>query len=150
MQTGQTIAVLSAGAIVGVRFGAASVCFYLLLGFAGLPVFSEGASGLQVMAGPSGGYLVGFVVATMAMGGWRSAGLMRSFITAVLGMLLGHAIILICGWFWMALLIGPYDAYANGIEPFYLGSLVKSVLAALLVVLIYHFVGNQQKAVFAE
>ncbi len=136
MQTGQTIAVLCAGALVGAKLGAASVMLYLLLGFLGLPVFSEGASGLQVLAGPSGGYLVGFVVAAAAMGGWRRAGLLRSPVTATLGMLLGHAIILVCGWLWMTVLIGALAAYTSGVAPFYLGALVKSILAALLVLLI--------------
>ncbi|MFT4863244.1 MAG: biotin transport system substrate-specific component [Pseudohongiellaceae bacterium] len=149
MQTGQTIAVLCAGALVGVKLGAASVMLYLLFGFLGLPVFSEGASGLQVLAGPSGGYLVGFVAAAAAMGGWRRAGLMRSPIMAMLGMLLGHAIILVCGWLWMTMLIGALAAYTNGIAPFYLGALVKSALAALLVLLIRRAAQSRRKKVSA-
>ena len=133
MQTGQTIAVLCGGALVGIRLGVASVGLYLLLGFLGLPVFSEGASGIKVLSGPSGGYLIGFVIAAAATGGWRKAGLMNSPATAVLGMLFGHAIILACGWLWMASLIGAHGAYVNGVAPFYLGSLVKSALAVVLV-----------------
>jgi len=145
MQTGQTIAVLCAGALLGPLLGAASVGLYLLLGFAGLPVFSEGASGVQVLAGPSGGYLIGFVIAAAAMGLWRNADLMRTPVTTVPGMLLGHCIILVCGWAWMSVLMGTQAAYQNGIAPFYLGSLVKSVLAALLVMAIQQLMPSVRK-----
>lgn len=136
MQTGQTIAVLCAGALLGPRLGIASVGLYLLLGAMGLPIFSEGGAGLRVFAGASGGYLVGFALAAYVMGCWRNSGLMRSPGTCVAGMLLGHSIILMCGWLWMSVLMGSHAAYENGVEPFYLGSSVKSVLAGLLVVLI--------------
>jgi len=131
MQTGQTIAVLCAGALLGPRLGAASVGLYILLGVIGVPVFSEGASGLQVLLGASGGYLLGFIVAAAAMGGWRNAGLMRGPFSTVVGMLFGHAIILVCGWLGMTVLMGSHAAYENGVAPFYLGSGVKSVLATV-------------------
>ncbi|KKO12764.1 hypothetical protein LCGC14_0007810 [marine sediment metagenome] len=150
MQTGQTIAVLCAGALLGPLLGAASVGLYLVLGIAGLPVFSEGASGAQVLSGPSGGYLIGFVIAAGAMGLWRNAGLMRTPVTAVPGMLLGHVVILVCGWSWMSVLMGPQAAYENGIAPFYLGSLVKSVLAALLVLAIQRLVPGGRKELSQE
>ena len=140
MQTGQTIAVLCAGALLGPRLGIASVGLYLLLGALGLPIFSEGGSGVQVFVAPSGGYLAGFAIAAFAMGCWARGGLMRAPLTSLAGMLLGHAIILVCGWLWMSVLMGSHAAYANGIAPFYLGSSVKSALAALLVVCIQHLV----------
>src|SRR5438105_3015773 len=58
--TGQTLAVLLAGAALGWRRGAASQIVYILEGLAGLPVFAGGTSGLAVLIGPTGGYLVGF------------------------------------------------------------------------------------------
>jgi hypothetical protein len=61
--TGQTFAVLLSGAALGWRAGAASQTLYLVMGFAGLPVFTEGASGADKLLGATGGYLVGFVVA---------------------------------------------------------------------------------------
>ncbi|QZY28202.1 biotin transporter BioY [Nocardioides coralli] len=59
----QTFAVLLAGAVLGARRGFLAVLLYVVVGAAGLPVFSGGASGLAVLAGPSGGYLVGFPLA---------------------------------------------------------------------------------------
>jgi biotin transport system substrate-specific component len=145
MQTGQTVAVLCAGALLGPLLGAVSVALYVLLGTLGLPVFSEGASGLQALSGASGGYLMGFIVAACVMGGWRSAGWMRAPIAAVAGMLLGHGIILVCGWLWMSVLVGASAAYENGVAPFYYGALVKSVLAAILVLFIQRAVRSENR-----
>ncbi|MDN5790535.1 MAG: biotin transporter BioY [Micrococcales bacterium] len=64
----QTFAVMLAGLCLGPVRGTLAVLLYLVLGFAGLPVFSGGRSGLQVMATPSAGYLVGFVFAAFAVG----------------------------------------------------------------------------------
>ncbi len=146
MQTGQTIAVLCAGALLGPRSGALSVLLYVLLGAAGLPIFSEGASGLRVLEGASGGYLLGFIVAAATMGAWRDGGLFRNELAAFIGMLIGHAIILVSGWLWMTVLMGSSAAYENGVAPFYLGSIVKSLLSAVLILLLARMGSREQKA----
>lgn len=64
----QTLAVMLAGLSLGAVRGSLAVLLYLVLGFAGLPVFSGGRSGLQVMAGPSAGYLVAFLLAAFVVG----------------------------------------------------------------------------------
>lgn len=64
----QTFAVLLAGAALGSRRGALAVLLYLAVGLAGLPVFSGGAGGLGVLAGPSIGYLAGFAPAAFLCG----------------------------------------------------------------------------------
>lgn len=130
MQTGQTIAVLCAGALLGVRSGVGVVLLYIGLGVAGLPVFSEGASGPQVLVGASGGYLAGFLLGAGFLGWWGRQRSGRGFVGSAVGMLMGHALILGCGWLWMSHLYGAAQAYANGVAPFYLGSVVKSLLAA--------------------
>tara|TARA_R110001592_G_scaffold257669_1_gene521289 strand:+ start:40 stop:579 length:540 start_codon:yes stop_codon:yes gene_type:complete len=137
MQTGQTIAVLCAGALLGPLLGAACVALYILLGVMGLPVFSEGASGFAVLQGASGGYLIGFIFAAALLGAWGNAGLLRNPLSTFVGLLLGHAIILVSGWLWMTVLMGSHAAYDNGVAPFYLGSTVKSVLATALLLIIH-------------
>ncbi len=136
LQTGQTIAVLCAGALLGPVFGAASVGLYVISGTLGLPIFSEGASGLAVLAGPSGGYLIGFIAAAAAIGVAKQRGFCGHFLACVGCMLVGHVIILLSGWAWMSTLIGLSEAYANGIAPFYLGSFIKSWLAAALILFV--------------
>ena len=64
----QTLAVMLAGLCLGAVRGGLAALLYLVLGLAGLPVFSGGKSGLQVLAGPSAGYLVSFVVAAFVVG----------------------------------------------------------------------------------
>lgn len=64
----QTLAIMLTGLSLGAVRGSLAVLLYLTLGFVGLPVFSGGRSGLQVMATPSAGYLVAFVVAAFVVG----------------------------------------------------------------------------------
>ena len=64
----QTLGVALAGLCLGAWRGAAAVGLYLLVGLAGLPVFSGGRAGLAVLVGPTGGYLVAFLFSTFAVG----------------------------------------------------------------------------------
>ncbi|GAA0977091.1 Biotin transporter BioY [Nocardioides aquaticus] len=64
----QTFGVLLAGAVLGPLRGFLAVLLYLALGLAGLPVFSGGAAGFGVLAGPTAGYLVGFPLAAALTG----------------------------------------------------------------------------------
>ncbi|WP_445154427.1 biotin transporter BioY [Arthrobacter sp. Hor0625] len=64
----QTLAVMLTGLALGPGRAFAAVGLYLLLGFAGLPIFSGGRSGLGVLAGPSAGYIFGFLLAATALG----------------------------------------------------------------------------------
>lgn len=64
----QTLFTLLSGAVLGPYFGAMSMIVYVLLGLIGLPIFSRGQSGLGVLFGPSGGYLIGFIVAAIVIG----------------------------------------------------------------------------------
>ena len=133
-QTAQTLAVLLVGAVLGRVRGTLAIALYLGAGAIGLPVFADGASGLETFVGPSGGYLLGFVVAAALVGQaadrrqlgrpwWRTLGIM----------LLAHAAILLLGGAALSARIGLARAWAGGIAPFVLGAVVKSVLAALIV-----------------
>jgi len=74
----QTLAVMLTGLALGPGRAFAAVGLYLLLGFAGLPIFSGGRSGLGVLAGPSAGYIVGFLLAATAVGALTAAVLRRT------------------------------------------------------------------------
>jgi len=131
----QTLAVLLIGAAFGMRLGLATVMLYLAQGALGLPVFQgtpEKGLGLAYMAGPTGGYLVGFVVA-VALVGWASdRGWGRNPLRIGAAMLAGELALLTLGAVWLAVLFGPAQAFAYGIGPFILGDMQKLVLAALL------------------
>ncbi len=66
--TGQVLAVLMAGVMLGGRFGALSQLIYLTLGIAGIPWFNGFTGGISVIAGPTGGYIMGFIPAAFVMG----------------------------------------------------------------------------------
>lgn len=139
-QTAQTFALLLIAAILGPWRGCAAVAAYLVLGAAGLPVFADGASGFAVLAGPTGGFLLGFLPAAL-LAGWAARHATVRFagwpgrLAAILAAFLGaHAVVLLCGWSRLALTLGGSDAFAAGVAPFVGGALAKSAAAALLVV----------------
>ncbi len=137
--TGQTFAVLLVAAALG-RLGIASVLAYLAEGALGLPVFAGGATGLAYMGGPTGGYLVGFVLAAVIVGAAAEREWDRRLPTALLVMFLGEIAIYACGVAWLArfpLSVSPWQA---GLFPFIPGDLFKMVLAALALPTAWRFV----------
>ncbi|PCH61862.1 MAG: biotin transporter BioY [SAR86 cluster bacterium] len=143
-QTAQTIAVLCAGAILGPVLGGGSVALYLIAGALGLPVFSDGGSGITHLSGASAGYLFGFVIAAGVMGVCRNKGLLNKKLLGFLCLLIGHMIILCCGWAWMSTQVGMTDAYQQGVAPFYYGSVGKSLLALLTVIAVSRVLSRQK------
>ncbi len=128
--TGQSLAVLLVGALLGQRLGTISVLLYILLGVAGLPVFSNGAHGLGVLTGPSGGYLLGFVGGAWLCGYLGERSRSRPFGKGVLMMTFGTAAILLFGGLYLAWLYGWPTAWKAGVVPFMPGAIVKIVLGA--------------------
>ena len=139
----QTLVVLIIGMAYGWRLGAATVALYLAQGAVGLPVFAgtpEKGIGLAYMIGPTGGYLVGFLLAAMAVGYLAERGWDRNIFTTAGAMLIGNALIYIPGLFWLGSLIGWDKAIQFGIQPFLLADLFKLVLAALFMPMIWNTV----------
>ena len=130
--TGQTFAVLLAGIALGSRRGSASMLMYLVLGAIGLPVFAGSASGLAILAGPTGGYLVGFIGAAWVVGRMAEHGLDRDFRSIWLVFLAGEAVIYLFGLPWLSLFVGVQKVLVAGFLPFLPGDLVKLVAATLV------------------
>jgi len=130
--TAQTLAVLLTGALLGSRRGALSLLAYLAEGLAGLPVFSAGRAGLDHLRGPTGGYLVGFVVAAYLAGYLAERGWDRRPLTTALAMLAGNVALYLPGLAWLAKFVGPAQAPALGLYPFIVGDLLKIALATAL------------------
>jgi biotin transport system substrate-specific component len=74
--TFQTLAVMLTGLVLGPGRGFAAVGLYVLLGLAGLPIFSQGRSGLGILAGPSAGYIIAFPIAAGIVG-WLATVVIR-------------------------------------------------------------------------
>ncbi|MGI9464749.1 MAG: biotin transporter BioY [Aestuariivirgaceae bacterium] len=133
--TMQTFVVLGLGAAYGWRLGAATLLLYLAQGAAGLPVFSgtpEKGIGLAYLMGPTGGYLIGFVLAAAVIGYLAERGLDRNAFKMFAAMLIATAVIYIPGLAWLATLIGGEKAIQFGLMPFIWGDLIKAALAAAI------------------
>ena len=128
----QTLVVLLIGATYGAPLAAASIALYLAEGLAGLPVFAGALAGPASVAGPTGGFLVGFLAAAALVGAGVSRGWARHALGLISLMGLGHFVIFALGWGWLALQVGPAKAFALGVAPFYAATLVKTGLAAAL------------------
>jgi len=132
--TGQVFAVLLAGVLLGARFGALSQLLYVGLGTAGIPWFSNWSWGLAVLAGPTGGYLVGFIGAAALIGYFtdRSIICRRIWVQAPL-MMAGVGVIYLFGAIHFSLVMhtGLRATLSMAVLPFVLVDLVKAVLAAL-------------------
>jgi biotin transport system substrate-specific component len=128
----QTFVVIAIGIAYGSRLGGATVIAYLLEGALGLPVFQSGA-GVAYMAGPTGGFLLGFILAAVLAGYCAERGMLRRFPAAVATILLAEAAIYIPGLAWLAVLFDPTKSIAFGLTPFLTGEALKIGLAFTLV-----------------
>ncbi|MFQ5945846.1 MAG: biotin transporter BioY [Anaerolineae bacterium] len=129
--TGQTFGVLLVGALLGSRRGAAALLLYLLQGTMGLPVFAGGGFGLAHLAGPTGGYLVGFVAGGSLVGWLAEKGWDRRPATTLVAMGLGNGAIYLFGLAWLARFVPTDRLLLAGMLPFLHGDAIKLVLAAL-------------------
>lgn len=134
--TMQTLAVLVLGFTLGPRLGAAAVLMYLAQGAAGLPVFTgtpEKGIGLAYMAGPTGGFLLGFVASAWLAGWFAVRGWMTSLVPALVASVVAQAVVFVPGLIWLGLVLGSAEkALVFGLYPFILGGLFKSALAAAI------------------
>ena len=128
----QTLAIFVIAATFGRKLALATLAAYLVEGAAGLPVFTNGG-GLAYFAGPTTGYLAGFVVAAGLTGWAADRGLDRNAFKLFAVNLLGTAIILLLGAAWIAMVFGPEKALAWGVGPFIATDVIKAALAAAVV-----------------
>ncbi len=138
--SGQTFAVLLAGVVLGARRAFLAQMLYLLEGACGLPVFSGGAAGALVMAGPTGGYLVSFPFAAFVTGALAERAWDRRPATMFLAMLLGSTVIFALGLAQLSRFVPADRLLASGLLPFVPGDLAKSALAALAFPVAWRFV----------
>ena len=141
-----TFAVLTIGAAYGPRLGLVTIMGYMIVGALGFDVFAGSTAekfGLTYMMGGTGGYLVGYVLATLALGFAARAGWDRSMGKMAIAMLVGNALIYIPGLIWLGQLYGwDQPILAWGLTPFLVGDVLKLVLAAVLVPSIWKLIGN--------
>ncbi len=151
-----TFAVLTIGAAYGPRLGLATMLGWMLVGALGFDVFQGSSAetyGIAYMMGPTGGYLAGYVLATLALGFAARRGWDRSVGGMATALLAGNVLIYVPGLLWLGYLIanGLFDParYASvsdqtlawGLTPFLIGDALKLALAALVVPGLWKLVG---------
>jgi biotin transport system substrate-specific component len=135
--TMQTFAVMMLGAAYGPVLAGASVVAYLALGAAGFGVFAGGHGGAAYLVGPTGGYLVGFLFATLAVGALTRRGWGRTIAGMAGALLIGNIALYACGLGWLSYLFAGEKGFGwalhMGLVIFLPGDLLKLALGALLV-----------------
>jgi biotin transport system substrate-specific component len=147
--TGQTFAVLFVGATLGVVRAALSMVLYLAIGLLGLPVFAPQANGghitgIAALVGPTGGYLIGFILAAAFVGWLAQREWDRKWLRTLIAFVVGTVLIYAVGlpWLYVALarlnVPNPLQAtLAGGLYPFLLGDAIKAILAAVLLPVVW-------------
>jgi|TARA_B100001079_G_scaffold60006_3_gene50787 biotin transport system substrate-specific component len=141
--TMQTFVVLVIGMTYGWRLGGATLLLYLAEGAMGIPVFAKGG-GLAYLAGPTAGYLFGFLASATLMGWLAQSGWDRGIIGTLGAMLLGTMTIFIFGVGWLSTFIGFEKAIAAGLVPFLMAEGFKIALAVVTLPLIWKQLDRQQ------
>ena len=133
--TGQVLAVVLSGLILGSRRGALSQAEYLVAGLAGLPIFAGGRGGPAVLFGPTGGYLASFVLAAFLAGFIGERLRWDARLSAFLASLAAVAVIYLGGTGWLAVWLGVdlIHAWELGAAPFVIVDLGKALVAAFVV-----------------
>ena len=140
--TGQTFAVLLAGVLLGKQWGGIGLAIYAGLGAAGLPWFSSWSGGMGHLAGPTGGYIIGFILAALFLGYFTDTYIRsRSFLSMLALMLFANFVLIyVPGLFqlglWLRLVQGEPVAFTTllgmGAIPFIAGDITKAVMAAAM------------------
>ena len=103
-------------------------------GSLGLPVFANMSAGAQVLIGPTGGYLWGFIVGAMIMGYCREKNLISSFFNCFLACFVSTTTIILLGTFYLSFFVGDINkALMLGLYPFLVGDVVKSFTCAAII-----------------
>lgn len=130
-----TFVVYLAAVLLGARYSIICICLYLLLGIIGLPVFAGWGSGIGVILGPTGGYLIGYLLIALFTGLFMRYGKEKISMIAV-GMVLGTVACYALGTVWLAyqLSLDAKAAIMAGVIPFIPGDLLKIILCLVIAI----------------
>lgn len=119
--------------VLGMKNGTISFIIYLLLGAVGVPVFSSFRGGLQVLAGPTGGYLIGFIFLALIMG-FALDHFDRKLVPTIIGMIIGMVVCYAFGIVWLAKLLSLSfkEGLMMGVIPYLPGDAAKIIIAAIV------------------
>jgi len=143
--TGQTLAVLLLGTAYGATLGFSTFAFYLLMGIAGAPIFAGGSHGISKVAGATGGYLVGMLLASVVLGALAGRKWDQRIKTVIPTMLIGSVIIFSFGVTWLHIYTGQSWAWSfdKGLTPFIFGEFLKIAIASTALPTIWRFAAKR-------
>lgn len=152
--TGQTLGVLVVGGALGFRRGMLATLLYVAIGIIGFPAFAEHKGGVGVIAsvdagrlvlGVTGGYLIGFILASGIVGRLAELGWDRHIGGSIAAMLIADASIYAVGLPWLMAATGftPAETIAKGLLPFVVGDIVKVLIAAGVFPVAWWIVGRR-------
>jgi len=141
----QTFAVLAGAAALGAERAVLAQVLYITLAVAGLPVLAGGAGGREEVIGATGGYLLGFVIASYVVGRISAAGASTKTTTTALSYVAGSLVIYALGAPWLAYVLGlsMSEAIAAGVIPFLIGDAIKAVAAGAVLPLAWKLTGSK-------
>lgn len=138
----QTFIILFCSIVFGWKVGGLATTIYVILGAAGLPVFSGYHAGMDVVLGPHGGFFFGFVFASIVSGYLASLEMFNKSLAIILVWIAGHGIILLAGFLWLAQLNSNWFEILQRLA---IGALVKSAVGALLIQLLLRYLKGRNK-----
>lgn len=134
-----TLAIMLAGTVLGPRWGSLSTALYIVIGAIGLPVYANYTSGFANLAGPTGGFLIGYLPLVFCVGfGYRTFGRARTGVSKtvvlILSILVGESLLYTLGTLWF-MFVGQtslVSALIWCVIPFIPGDIVKIIAVVVL------------------
>ena len=129
--------------LYGRKLGTATILSYVAAGSLGAPIFAGGKAGS--LFSPTGGYILGYIVATIILGYLADRGVTKSYVKTILSLILSSAIILTLGSLVLSLFVPGKNAFMIGVLPFLPGDALKSTIVTLLLPTLWKFIPKNDK-----
>ena len=129
--------------LYGRKLGTATILSYVAAGSLGTPIFAGGKAGS--LFSPTGGYILGYIVATIILGYLADRGVTKSYVKTILSLMLSSAIILTLGSLVLSLFVPGKNAFMIGVLPFLPGDALKSTTTTLLLPTLWKFIPRDDK-----
>ena len=142
--TGQTLGVLLIGTAYGASLGLATIAIYVALGLIGAPILAQGAHGFARLSGPTGGYLIGMMIAAYVVGLLAERRWDVRLQTSFGQMILGEILVFAPGLIWLKIYTGATWTWTivAGFTPFIVGEIIKIGLAGVALPSVWAIVGR--------
>ena len=129
--------------LYGRKLGTATILSYVAAGSLGAPIFAGGKAGS--LFSPTGGYILGYIVATIILGYLADRGVTKAYVKTILSLMLSSAIILTLGSLVLSLFVPGKNAFMIGVLPFLPGDALKSTTTTLLLPTLWKFIPRDDK-----